>query len=119
MGNTRQTGAKYEEMAADYLMGKGYEILERNYRNRFGEIDIIAQKEQCIIFIEVKYRSSNRSGSPLEAVDERKQHQLSRVAYFYCGTKAQGEDTPCRFDVIAIDLEGQIQHIENAFDFQR
>lgn len=117
--NNRETGAEYEQYAASYLGENGYEIRERNYRNRYGEIDIVAEKEGQIIFVEVKYRSSGGSGSPLEAVDIRKQRRISRAAYFYCGTRAQGEDTPCRFDVIAIDSGKQIQHIENAFEYQR
>lgn len=115
----RKIGAEYEKYAAAYLREQGYEIRECNYRNRYGEIDIVAEREHRIVFVEVKYRSSGRSGSPLEAVDRRKQRRISRAAYFYCGTKAQGEDTPCRFDVIAIDFEKQIQHIENAFEYQR
>ena len=117
--NTRQTGTKYEEDAVSYLKEKGYEILERNYRNHYGEIDILAKKEQLLVFVEVKYRSHNHSGSPLEAVDAKKQRQISRVAFFYCGTRAQGEDTPCRFDVIAINSRKQVIHIENAFEYRR
>lgn len=117
--NTRQTGAKYEEYAVSYLREKGYEIREQNYRNRYGEIDIVAKKEQQLVFVEVKYRKNDTNGSPMEAVDIRKQRQISRVAFFYCGTKAQGEDTPCRFDVIAIDSQKQVKHIENAFPYQR
>ena len=69
--NQRQLGSLYEERATEYLKTKGYRILERNFRNRMGEIDIIAKDGAYFCFIEVKYRTSNRYGSPLEAVGYR------------------------------------------------
>ena len=82
--NKRKVGAFYEEIAADYLVSQGVMILERNYRNWLGEIDLIGMTaDGWLIFVEVKYRSSERSGSPLAAVNGRKQLVISKVAVEY------------------------------------
>lgn len=112
--NKRQTGAAYELKAEEYLLGNGYKILERNFRNRSGEIDLIAKKEGYICFIEVKYRTTSDFGSPLEAIDVRKQNQIRKVAMYYLMKNKLSEWTPCRFDVIVFEGE-KLTHIENAF----
>ena len=112
--NKRQTGAAYELKAEEYLLGNGYKILERNFRNRSGEIDLIAKKEGQIHFIEVKYRATFDFGSPLEAVDFRKQNQIRKVAMYYLMKNKLSEWTPCQFDVIAFEGE-KMTHLENAF----
>lgn len=70
--NTRKTGAEYEQIAAEYLQEKGYHILERNFRCRYGEIDLIAEQGETLVYVEIKYRGSMRCGNPLEAVDSKK-----------------------------------------------
>ena len=112
--NKRQTGAAYELKAEEYLLGNGYKILERNFRNRSGEIDLIAKKDGYICFIEVKYRTTSDFGNPLEAVDFRKQNQIRKVAMYYLMKNKLSEWTPCRFDVIAFEGE-HLTHVENAF----
>lgn len=112
--NKRQTGTSYEIKAEEYLINKGYKILERNFRNRSGEIDIIAKDGEYFCFVEVKYRTTNDFGSPLEAVDYRKQNQIRKVAMFYLMKNKLSEWTPCRFDVIGFEGE-KMTHIENAF----
>ncbi|MBR3810907.1 MAG: YraN family protein [Agathobacter sp.] len=112
--NKRQTGAAYELRAEEYLIGNGYIILERNFRNRSGEIDLIAKKDGIIRFVEVKYRTTSDFGSPLEAVDVRKQNQIRKVAMYYLMRNKLSEWTPCQFDVIAFEGQKMI-HIENAF----
>lgn len=112
--NKRQTGAAYELKAEEYLLGNGYKILERNFRNRSGEIDLIAKKEGVIRFVEVKYRTTLDFGSPLEAVDFRKQNQIRKVANYYLMKNRLSEWTPCQFDVIGFEGE-KMTHIENAF----
>lgn len=112
--NKRQTGTSYEIKAEEYLIQKGYKILERNFRNRSGEIDIIAKDGEYFCFIEVKYRTTNDFGSPLEAVDYRKQNQIRKVAMYYLMKNKLSEWTPCRFDVIGFEGE-KMTHIENAF----
>jgi putative endonuclease len=114
--NRRKIGANYEQMAAKYLISKGYRILETNYHNRYGEIDLIVEtKEKLLVICEVKYRSSNRYGSPFEAVTETKRRRICKVAKRYYLEHGLDLDYSCRFDVIGICGE-EIVHIEGAFD---
>jgi putative endonuclease len=119
MKKTDPIGPQGEELAADYLNRFGYKIIERNYRRRFGEIDIIAKEEETIVFVEVKTRRSTRFGTPFEAVDLRKQRQLSRVALDYL-TRHDLLERPARFDIIAVLMEHEqkprFEVIKNAFD---
>lgn len=112
--NKRAVGAQYETMAADYLRGQGMRILARNYRLRSGEIDLIARDGNTIVFVEVKYRTDERQGNPLEAVSVSKQRTIVRTAQHYLLLNGYREDTPCRFDVVGIEGE-RIIHIPNAF----
>ena len=112
--NKREKGTVYENMAASYLEEKGYQILEKNFYSHFGEIDLIAKKEEVIIFVEVKYRKSTQKGYPQEAVTAQKCRRIIKSAQYYLCRCGMTECT-CRFDVIAI-LGDKITHIENAFD---
>lgn len=114
-GNKRIVGSSYEQTAGMYLRQKGIQVLQYNYRCRFGEIDIIARDEDYIVFCEVKYRTTVQSGHPLEAVDRRKQIVISKCAGYYLTTTGNLE-VPCRFDVIGI-LDEEICYIQNAFDY--
>lgn len=111
--NKRQTGTKYEQAAGFYLEQMGYEILEYNYRCRFGEIDIIAKDGIYLVFCEVKYRSGRGKGSSLEAVDSRKRQTIFRCASCYLTGRGLS-DIPCRFDVVGIEGT-RITHIKDAF----
>lgn len=113
--NKRKIGAAYENLAAVYLEKQGYEILERNYRCRSGEIDLIAREKETLVFVEVKYRSSLREGDPLEAVNRKKQRIISRVARYYLLVHPEYLDISCRFDVVGV-LEGEIRLLRNAFE---
>ncbi len=113
--NKRQLGMFYEEFAADYLRQQGYEILEQNYRNRQGEIDIIARDEGILCFVEVKYRAGTDHGRAAEAVNRKKQHRISMVARYYLARQGYDEWTPCRFDVLAIE-GNEISLIKNAYE---
>ena len=106
-------GAGGEMMAASFLEDKKYKILEMNYSNVVGEIDIIAEKKKVIVFVEVKRRASNKYGRPAEAVDARKQRKIRKVAEMYLAEKHK-ELADVRFDVVEI-LDDEITHIENAF----
>ena len=113
----KTTGKDGEELAVDYLQKKGYRILERNYRFEHGEIDIIADDNGSLVFIEVKTRRSKKFGEPEDAVTLRKRNQLKKTAdgYLY---QRNIDDRECRFDVLAIEYEKNtpiIRHIENAF----
>ena len=117
MGNRRRIGAAYEEQAAEYLEAHGYEILERNFRCRLGEIDLIAREGKVLVFLEVKYRRTDSCGSPAEAVTLPKQRTICRVADYYRMVHRIPERQPCRFDVIAI-TDRSIEVIKNAFFYQ-
>lgn len=114
MENKRKLGSNYEQKAMEYLREKGYIILECNFRTRGGEIDIVAKQREYICFVEVKFRTTNTYGNPLEAVDYRKQKQIRKVALTYLTKHGLTEWTPCRYDVIAFEGEN-LTHIENAF----
>ena len=111
----RKLGGRYEALAAKYLQSRGYEILEQNYRCRFGEVDLIAKDGDYLTFIEVKYRRGPAQGGALAAVTPKKQRTLAKVAVFYLSSRQKRLDLPCRFDVVGID--GQtITLIKNAFE---
>ena len=117
MENRRRTGAEYEEKATEYLEGLGWRILERNYRCRTGEIDLIAADGPALVFVEVKYRRSGAYGSPAEAVDGRKQRTICRVADYYRMRHGIPDGQACRFDVVAVQGE-EICLLRNAFPYQ-
>jgi putative endonuclease len=112
-------GARGEELAGKYLRRAGYRLLARNFRCRFGEIDLVAEEGDNLVFVEVKTRSSVDFGHPLEAVDLRKQGQLIRAAHVYLREQA-AEERFCRFDVVAVTFGGkgapEIELIKNAFE---
>ena len=117
MYNSREIGAQKEDLAAEYLREKGYFIIEKNYRVRQGEIDLVARDGDCIVFVEVKYRRDEACGNPLEAVTSKKQRQICKTAYYYMNQKKISTDnTAIRFDVVGITGK-KIEHIMNAFDF--
>lgn len=111
--NNRKVGSDYEQAVGYYLEQQGYIILQFNYRCRQGEIDIIARDGPYLVFCEVKYRQDKKKGSPLEAVDMKKQRTLYKCASYYLAVRGIS-DSPCRFDVIGIEGE-KIIHIKNAF----
>lgn len=117
MENRRRTGAKYEQKTAEYLESLGWRVLERNYRCRMGEIDLIALDGGTLVFVEVKYRSSRAYGTPAEAVDRKKQRTICRVSDYYRLTHQITDAQPCRFDVAAVQ-GGEIRLIQNAFPYQ-
>jgi putative endonuclease len=101
----RGTGNRGEEMAVRYLEKLGYSILERNYIFQHGEIDIIAREGNELVFVEVKLRRSSTFGTPEESITERKQKLLRRTAEGYLAVN-NIVDVPCRFDVVAIQIDG-------------
>lgn len=113
--NHRRTGAVYEQKAGEYLKNQGYEILEYNYRCRMGEIDIIAEDGEYLVFCEVKYRSGQKNGHPAEAVDVKKQQIISKCALYYMTGRGM-TDIPCRFDVVSFEGDA-VTVYQNAFDY--
>lgn len=114
MKNSRAIGRQYEQLAAVYLEKRGYQILERNFSCRQGEIDLIARDGKYLVFIEVKYRATKESGNPAEAIDKRKQGRLTRAAEYYLYRSGYGQEQSCRFDAVVI-LGEEITLICNAF----
>jgi putative endonuclease len=106
-----------EDLASAELERRGYEVLERRYRRRNGEIDIIARDGRTMVFAEVKARESRRFGEASEAVTATKRHKLTQLALEYMARHGHIE-SPCRFDVVSIHLgpDGpEVEVIQNAF----
>ena len=115
MSKNKEIGRKGEALAVEYLINKGFIILERNYKYGRLEIDIIGQIKNTIVFVEVKTRRSKRYGYPEEAVDDKKtDHILSCADHFIYQNQWDGD---IRFDIISIILKPEIsiEHIEDAF----
>lgn len=101
--NHKSAGDRGESLACEYLKKVGYDILERNYRIRGGEIDIIAKDQEYLVFVEVKTRSSHEFGLPAEAITSWKIKHLLKTAQFYL-QKIKWGDKPYRLDFISIDF---------------
>ena len=118
--STKKFGEEGENIAADLLSQKGYEIIKRNYRFGKGEIDIIAEDKEkdCLVFVEVKARRNLEYGEPEYAITKSKIRQLKKIAAAYL-SENEIEDKDCRFDVVAILFQGKrkpiINHYEEAF----
>lgn len=112
--NRRQTGTEKERLAEDYLTARGVRIVERNFRSRQGEIDLVGYHGNYLIFVEVKYRSNTKNGTAKEAVNYKKQQKICQVADYYRYLHKLGEDCFIRYDVVAIQGE-EIFWLQNAF----
>ena len=109
-------GAQAERLAAQFLEEHyAYRILERNYRSRFGEVDIIAEEGGVLCFVEVRSRSSSRYGEALETVGPEKRRRIARTARQYLVTRDL-EKRACRFDVVTLQSGGPPQLLRDAFD---
>lgn len=115
MQNYRKIGQEQEEKAVAELEKRGYRILARNFRCRIGEIDLIAFHEGYLVFVEVKYRKSTKTGYAAEAVTKRKQQTICRVADYFIRTHCS-RIPACRFDVAAFDSE-HFEIYQNAFEY--
>ncbi len=116
--STKEKGTQGEKLAARFLKKGGFKILTRNYRTRFGEIDIVAEDKGRLVFVEVRTLSAAARHSPEETITLKKQQKISRIALAYIQEKGL-EDRLARFDVIAIkDSRPQptIRHLPDAFD---
>ena len=117
MPNNIEAGMNGQQEAERYLIEKGVGIIERNYRIKSGEIDLIGQDGEYVVFIEVKYRSSLSFGYPCEAVNIKKQRKIIKTALHYINHKRLSH-CGFRFDVVEILKQNgslEITHIENAF----
>ncbi|MCK8816549.1 YraN family protein [Natroniella sulfidigena] len=114
--NTRKQGANGEKIAKKFLEKRDYRILEENFWTRYGEVDLIAQEGDYLVFVEVKSATTRSFASPLEKIDYKKRQHLIRVARYYLSL--QQREVDFRFDVVAIlsyQQEDKIKLIKNAF----
>ncbi|HOX53894.1 MAG TPA: YraN family protein [Candidatus Omnitrophota bacterium] len=113
-----ELGLLGEKKAQEFLKDNGYKILDKNFRTALGEIDIVAKDKDCICFVEVKTRTSDQKGSPLEAITKNKQHKLSQMALLYLKNKNLLHKS-ARFDIVSVMQNLQeadkIEIIKNAF----
>ena len=113
------SGKRGERAAVSYLKKQGYKIIEKNYKTKLGEIDIIADCKGCVCFVEVRAKNSLSFGAPEETIIKRKQLQISKAALVYI-KRYKLEDESCRFDVVSIkgvdSPDPEIKLIKNAFD---
>jgi putative endonuclease len=107
-------GRAAESRAAIFLRAQGLQIIERNWRCRFGEIDLVAREGRTLVFVEVRARSARTHGGAAESISAAKRRRLTATANYYlarCRT-----EQPCRFDALLIESEGRIEWVRNAFD---
>lgn len=109
--NKREIGNFYEEKSCEYLIRENYKILERNYRNRYGEIDIIAEKNFELVFVEVKYRKTNNYGYGYEAINKKKLLRIFNLAQLYLQDK-KFLNYKIRFDCMSY-LDEELEWIKN------
>lgn len=109
-------GKNYEQKAALFLEKQGFQILKRNFRCRQGEIDIIGIHENCLVFVEVKYRKNDRAGMPEEAVGVQKQNKICKTSDYFRICHRQYEKLQIRYDVVAV-LSDKIRWYKNAFPY--
>ncbi|MDD3368342.1 MAG: YraN family protein [Lachnospiraceae bacterium] len=115
--NDRELGTKYEEVAVSFLERHGVRIIEKNYRTRQGEIDLIGlDRNKILVFIEVKYRKNEAAGLPEEAVQYRKQQTICHVSDIYRMKHGIPERQQIRYDVVAI-LANKIKWYPGAFEY--
>ena len=118
LNKRQQFGKESESLAVRYLKKNGYKIIEHNYRNKIGEIDIIAKEKGTLVFVEVKARKTHVFGNPKWAVTPKKQRKISMVALYYLKATKQTH-VKARFDVVSLSLakdNPKIEIIKNAFE---
>lgn len=108
------SGEQAERRAGGFLQLQGLKLLARNYRCRFGEIDLIMQDGETLVFVEVRLRSSNSFGGAATSIDRHKQQRLIRTAQHYLSQLPR--TPPCRFDAVLMDEGHKVQWLKNAFD---
>lgn len=114
-----QFGQASEMQAEQFLRAKGYRILDRNVRTPLGELDLVAEDQGVVVFVEVKGRATEAFGGALLAVGYRKRAKLAKLAAQYLAQRHWSEKA-CRFDVVLVQgrtsAQGRIEHLQNAFD---
>jgi putative endonuclease len=116
-----ERGRAAEARACRFLEERGLQLVDRNYRSRHGEIDLVMRDGRCMVFVEVRYRGNPRFAGGAETVDRRKQSKLAATAMQYLQTHPGAAAQPARFDVVAIDVEGgtdRLHWVRNAFEVE-
>ena len=108
-----ERGREAERQAAEYLESQGLRIVERNWRCRLGEIDLVAKQGGTLVFVEVRARSSRAFGGAVESIGYAKRRKLVAAANLYLG--ARRLDAACRFDAVLIEADGRIRWVRDAF----
>ena len=113
---TIDIGAHYEKRACQFLQQQGYQLIEKNYRTKMGEIDLIMRDRKTLVFVEVRYRKQQSHGSGAETVTHTKQQRLRKAAEHYLQRQFGNQPPDCRFDVVSVSGEDwQMEWIQNAF----
>ena len=115
----KKTGNKGECVAVEKLLEEGYEILTRNYRNKWGEIDVVAKRDERIVFVEVKTKMGEDYGEPWEMINKHKLKQVENMGYLWC--EEMEWKGLCRIDVVGVWLDrvsGEATRIEHWEDVQ-
>lgn len=115
MDTSKQRGNFAERVAFEYLKQHRLKPIARNYRTRMGEIDIIMQDGEELVFVEVRYRAASGHGTALDTVNRFKQRKILQTAKYYLVSNGKYDKIPCRFDIIAIDGADDINWIKHAF----
>lgn len=110
---TERFGRRAEHVAALWLRLKGYRVLGRRIRNRFGEIDLVCRRDRCIVFVEVKARRS--TDAALHALGPRQQRRIAAAAAFYLKERPGLASLDCRFDLVTIDRLGLPRHVTDVW----
>ncbi len=116
---TLAIGARHEQQALEYLKNSGLTLIEKNFRTRLGELDLIMRDGKTLVFIEVRYRKNTQFGGPIESVSYQKQQRLLRAAHIYLSQRQQFQNLAYRFDIVGITGTGtdqRIEWIQNAFE---
>jgi putative endonuclease len=116
---TRAVGSNAENLALQFLQNEGLTPVQRNFRCRLGELDLIMHDDNCLVIVEVRYRGSNSLVPASLTIDQRKQRKLIRTAALYLAWNQRFANSPLRFDVLAIDADTRneisIEWIRDAF----
>jgi len=118
LASTQATGKYAEDLALAYLTEQGLQLVTRNFTSRYGEIDLIMQDRDCLVFVEVRYRTHHQLVDGVTSIDTRKQNRLLRTARYYLQVKKVNIDTSARFDIISITHKQDktaIEWLQNAF----
>lgn len=121
MTGKKELGSLGEKLVQVFLKKRGYKILDKNFRTKWGEIDIIAEKKNGFVFIEVKTIRKKNGFSPEDEITPQKKRQLLKMTQIYLSSKKISPETPCQIDILAVEIppdsrEPEIRHYENAIE---